>query len=831
MPNTPEFEAILKKADLGDASAQAEVSGRYRVGYGTDKNLPVSLEWAKKSAAAGSPTGLCGLGIMHQQGLGGLAIDTQQAKTLFDRALAAAAKDKTMQANPSWLSYMGLMHHFGYGLVQNDAEAVKYYIQAAEKGVPWAQYALGTFCEAGRGGLPKDAVKAVSWFTKSANQGYPFGEFNLGRMYGYGLGGLPHSEAEAVKFYRRAAERGNQWAQESLAYMYENALGGLTKDLPLAATWYRRAAEQGLPGAQNKIGWWYKKGLGVSKDEAQAAVWFRKAADQGNVTALYNLAYMYANAEGGLRKDNKQAAECYRKAAEKGHAAAQFQMGVIYKEGKGVSKDEKQAVVWYRKAAAQGDLDAINNLAVMYKKGEGGLAKDLFTAAVLYCRAAKKGHQLAQKNLNECLAGLPIADRAQVERTATEQETAERQEKHADERLQHAESVARAQTELLAAQQRLLATKQAAAEQEMKLAAQKAASPAPAPTPPVANQFGSMQISFTIPAKELTLGEKIGQGGFGVVYKGTLHGHIPVAVKQLHTQLGPKQQQDFRQEAEAMAKFRSPQVVQFYGVCIEKVPYMLVMEYMPNGSLFSVLQSSQVLDWSLRQRMAWEGASGLDYLHRAGTLHRDVKALNALVDGEWHIKLTDFGLATAKDEVAKASSANNAAGTLLWMAPELLAEDDNVRCSVKTDVYSYGVMVWEIAARKIPFQGVKAAVATVRISQGTRETIPADCPLPLKTVITRCWDGDPAKRPTLTEVITSLKNDNPVITPAISGSTANLASQQQSGPASGYKGNLDSQQAGSASGYKGNLASQAASKPAPAPAPSYQGNLASTKPT
>ena len=168
---------------------------------------------------------------------------------------------------------------------------------------------------------------------------------------------------------------------------------------------------------------------------------------------------------------------------------------------------------------------------------------------------------------------------------------------------------------------------------------------------------------------ELVLGEKLGEGAFGIVFKGVWKSKV-VAIKQLRLDyLSPKTLVEFQKETQIMTKLNSPYIVQFFGA-IEKSPYSIIMEYMAGGSLYKLLHSSQIISWVMRNQMAAEIIQGLIYLHREKIIHRDLKSPNVLLDEDQHIKLGDFGLAKIKSETGNTTTADSKnKGTLAWLAP------------------------------------------------------------------------------------------------------------------------------------------------------------------
>lgn len=264
----------------------------------------------------------------------------------------------------------------------------------------------------------------------------------------------------------------------------------------------------------------------------------------------------------------------------------------------------------------------------------------------------------------------------------------------------------------------------------------------------------------TINFEELKLGPELGRGGFGVVHQGTWR-HNDVAVKKLLMEnISSESAQEFERESKIMAQLHSPNIVQFYGFCMS--PYCLVMEYMPNGSLFNVLKSDKPLEWPLRFHIAVDVAKGVAFLHHEAILHRDIKSLNVLLDKTYQAKLTDFGLSKVKAETKSntmvSKTSKDSVGTLAWMAPELF-EGHKVVYTQKSDIYSLGVTLWELASRKIPFSDASNPnLIPFWVQKGEREDIPKDCPSALAELIQKCWVGAPDQRPDADNIVILLKN-------------------------------------------------------------------------
>ncbi|XP_032939367.1 mitogen-activated protein kinase kinase kinase 11 [Catharus ustulatus] len=249
---------------------------------------------------------------------------------------------------------------------------------------------------------------------------------------------------------------------------------------------------------------------------------------------------------------------------------------------------------------------------------------------------------------------------------------------------------------------------------------------------------------------ELRLEEVIGAGGFGRVFRGTWRGQV-VAVKAARGDAGAAGAASLRREARLYARLRHPNVVALRAVCLEPPHLCLVMEFAAGGPLSRALAGRRVppavlLDW------ARQVARGMRYLH-SGTpvplIHRDLKSSNVLlaqpvvgddVSGKT-LKITDFGLAREWQRTTKMS----AAGTYAWMAPEVIRAST---FSKGSDVWSYGVLLWELLTGEVPYRGIDglAVAYGVAVNKLTLP-IPSTCPPPFAQLMAACWEQDPHRRP------------------------------------------------------------------------------------
>ena len=245
---------------------------------------------------------------------------------------------------------------------------------------------------------------------------------------------------------------------------------------------------------------------------------------------------------------------------------------------------------------------------------------------------------------------------------------------------------------------------------------------------------------------------KLGGGNFGDVFKGRYEG-APVAIKQLRIEtMSETDRAAFRSEATVHARMRHPNIVNLLALCLEEGHFALVLEYMEGGSLYQLLHSEIVLPWNQRIDMAMQLVAGVMYLHglRDHIVHRDLKSANVLLESPYNeharvkLRIGDFGLAKIKD-ASSSTSGVGVAGTIVSSPPE--AFDDTHVFTKKSDIYSLGVLLWEIASRALPYAGLSMAALMRRILGGQTNPIPAGTPPEFASVIQDCWKLEPTERP------------------------------------------------------------------------------------
>nr|GEY58540.1 probable receptor-like serine/threonine-protein kinase At4g34500 [Tanacetum cinerariifolium] len=269
----------------------------------------------------------------------------------------------------------------------------------------------------------------------------------------------------------------------------------------------------------------------------------------------------------------------------------------------------------------------------------------------------------------------------------------------------------------------------------------------------------------------------IGEGGYGVVYRGGLLDGSTVAVKNLIDNRG-QAEKEFKVEVEAIGKVRHKNLVGLIGFCAEGSKRMLVYEYVDNGNLEQWLhgdvEPANTLTWDIRMKIAVGTAKGLAYLHEGlepKVVHRDVKSSNILLDKNWNAKVADFGLAKLL-ESEKSYVTTRVMGTFGYVSPDYASTG---MLNEGSDVYSFGVLLMEIITGRSPvdysrppgemnlvdwFRGMVAGRRGEELLDPNIDERPS--PRALKRallVCLRCIDMDASKRPRMGQIVHMLEAD------------------------------------------------------------------------
>ena len=310
--------------------------------------------------------------------------------------------------------------------------------------------------------------------------------------------------------------------------------------------------------------------------------------------------------------------------------------------------------------------------------------------------------------------------------------------------------------------------------------------------------------SYDIDFASIELEKEIGKGSFGKIFKASWN-ETPVAVKFLvnyepknRFQVDDIEGDDFKlkqtekllhtleAEAEMLSVLRHPNIVQYLGVCMDPSSMCIVTEYCGNGSLADVIRK-KTLTWDMAARMLLDAATGMLYLHSRNILHCDLKSNNILVDSHYRTKICDFNMSKLIEESTGSSLAN--IQNPRWLAPEICEGSDSH--SKASDVYSFGIVMWEVLSGEIPWKDSKPWEIVQLIKEGGRPTTPNfwDCVDArgneftafdeFVKLLTDCWDQNPYSRPSFNDIIRELKE---IVLFTSSG-------RDSSGPGHGYGGN------------------------------------------
>ncbi|NXM59459.1 RIPK2 kinase, partial [Illadopsis cleaveri] len=278
----------------------------------------------------------------------------------------------------------------------------------------------------------------------------------------------------------------------------------------------------------------------------------------------------------------------------------------------------------------------------------------------------------------------------------------------------------------------------------------------------------------SIPFSKLPDLRFISRGAYGTV-SAARHAdwRVPVALKCLQGPLLDSDRNYLLKEAEILHKARFSYILPILGICNEPEFLGIVTEYMTNGSLNQLLHGKDVypdIPWCLRFRILYEIALGVNYLHNMNPplLHHDLKTQNILLDDEFHVKIADFGMSkwrVVSMSQSRSESSLPEGGTIIYMPPEDYNPSQKTRASVKHDIYSYAVIMWEVMSRKQPFEEVINPLQIMySVSQGQRLDLSEgslSMDIPHRGLIIRLmesgWAQNPDERPSFLKCLIDLE--------------------------------------------------------------------------
>ncbi|KAM6430567.1 mixed lineage kinase domain-like protein isoform 1-T2 [Liasis olivaceus] len=254
-----------------------------------------------------------------------------------------------------------------------------------------------------------------------------------------------------------------------------------------------------------------------------------------------------------------------------------------------------------------------------------------------------------------------------------------------------------------------------------------------------------------------------------ILYKGEYY-KSPVAIKVFKNPLTintKKVRQIFEEEIRTLKSLESSYIVRLYGICIDEsgpVPqFSIITEYCEKGTLRDVLKKEPDMPWKIRTEMASDAAAGLYRLHQTGDkcqLHRCINSSKFLVAKGYCVKLSGFKLDQTESSISrKKDKVPREVSSLAYICPEGLASLHHPY-NLASEIYSFGIVLWEIATGKVPFAGCNSQEIYKKVyKQKVQEPLGEDCPPYLQEIINQCRNYDPSKRPTAEVIVNQLLID------------------------------------------------------------------------
>ncbi|XP_035799276.1 raf-1 proto-oncogene, serine/threonine kinase a isoform X4 [Amphiprion ocellaris] len=266
---------------------------------------------------------------------------------------------------------------------------------------------------------------------------------------------------------------------------------------------------------------------------------------------------------------------------------------------------------------------------------------------------------------------------------------------------------------------------------------------------------------WEIEASEVYLHSRIGSGSFGTVYKGKWHGDVAVKILKV-TDPTPEQFQAFRNEVAVLRKTRHVNILLFMGY-MTKDNLAIVTQWCEGSSLYKhihVLETNfkmiQLID------IARQTAQGMDYLHAKNIIHRDMKSNNIFLHEGLTVKIGDFGLATVKARWSGSHQVEQPSGSILWMAPEVIRMQDNNPYSFQSDVYSYGIVLFELMTGELPYSQIANRDQIIfMVGRGylspDLSKLYKNCPKAMKRLVADCIKKSKDERPLFPQILSSIE--------------------------------------------------------------------------
>ena len=349
------LQACQADAERGEKNCQSHLGNLYKYGSGVEKNLPLSVEWLKKSASQGQMYAEEMLGDSYANGLG-VTRDYEEALRLF--------KSSAGKGNPWAFNNLGNIYRNGRVVKRDPAEALRFFRIAAEKGNPAAQSNLADMYRLGDG-VERNADEAFQWALKSSKQNHGLGWSQLGLLYRDGVG-VRQDTAKAIEAFKQATQLRNPPSS------------------------FARTAFSNLANI-------YWGGIGVAVNPNEAARWAEEGVKLDEPGAMVLMAYILRNGGGDIKPDPQRAFELANRASAMGAVTGKTALGVFYRDGVGTPADPEYGMKLLLQARDAGAFDALVEIGKSHLDGKG-VAKDEGKAREYFAMAQAKADRLGPRN-------------------------------------------------------------------------------------------------------------------------------------------------------------------------------------------------------------------------------------------------------------------------------------------------------------------------------------------------------------------------------------------------------------------------------------------------
>nr|XP_060618779.1 serine/threonine-protein kinase A-Raf [Anolis sagrei ordinatus] len=267
---------------------------------------------------------------------------------------------------------------------------------------------------------------------------------------------------------------------------------------------------------------------------------------------------------------------------------------------------------------------------------------------------------------------------------------------------------------------------------------------------------------WEVSSKEVTMQKRIGTGSFGTVFKGRWYGDVAIKILKV-TNPTSEQVQAFKNEMQVLRKTRHVNILLFMGFMTHP-SFAIITQWCDGSSLYQHLHVQETpLEMVQRIDVARQTAQGMDYLHAKHIIHRDLKSNNIFLHEGLTVKIGDFGLATVKTRWSGSQQVEQPGGSILWMSPEVIRMQDPNPYSFQSDVYSYGVVLYELLSGSLPYSHINNRDQIIfMVGRGYLSPdvskVPSNCPKAMRRLMGDCLKFKREERPLFPQILASIES-------------------------------------------------------------------------